>query len=258
MDPYLEGYLWPDFHHRLATQISDQLAPLIEPRYVARIVVRTVIEDIESGEAIVVMIPDVEVFAGRRAYERLGLEREAVGTAVGAIMPPAVTLPQPLSIEVNIPSVEIRDVAGGTLVTSIEILSPINKRGVGWDEYQARRRKVLQAQAHLLEIDLLRRGRRPISIMSLPRAHYYIFLTRVQRREQVEVWPIQLRDPLPVVPVPLRPPDADVPLDLNAAIGTVYERARYHLSLNYTQPPAPPLEGDDATWAAASLGTNGR
>lgn len=37
MDPYLEGYLWPDVHHRLATQISDQLMPMSRPRYVARI-----------------------------------------------------------------------------------------------------------------------------------------------------------------------------------------------------------------------------
>jgi hypothetical protein len=40
MDLYLEGYLWPDFHHRLATRISIQLAPLIQPKYVARIVGR--------------------------------------------------------------------------------------------------------------------------------------------------------------------------------------------------------------------------
>ncbi len=33
MDPYLEGYLWPDVYHRLATQISDQLTPHLRPRY---------------------------------------------------------------------------------------------------------------------------------------------------------------------------------------------------------------------------------
>lgn len=37
MDPYLEGYLWPDFHHRLATEISRQLTPRLRPRYVARL-----------------------------------------------------------------------------------------------------------------------------------------------------------------------------------------------------------------------------
>ena len=37
MDPYLEGYLWPDVYHRLATEISRQLTPLLKPRYVARL-----------------------------------------------------------------------------------------------------------------------------------------------------------------------------------------------------------------------------
>ena len=37
MDPYLEGHLWPDVHHRLATEISRQLTPRLRPRYVARL-----------------------------------------------------------------------------------------------------------------------------------------------------------------------------------------------------------------------------
>ncbi|MFP4437023.1 MAG: DUF4058 family protein [Chloroflexaceae bacterium] len=33
MDLYLEGYLWPDVHHRLATALSRQLPPRLRPRY---------------------------------------------------------------------------------------------------------------------------------------------------------------------------------------------------------------------------------
>ena len=182
MDPYLEGYLWPDLHHRLATQISDQLGPLIWPRYVARIVVRTLVEELESGESVGVMMPDVELFTGRRADAPPAFPTPS-GPVVAVITPPAVTLRQPIAYEAEIPSVEIRDVAGGLLVTSIEILSPTNRRGVGRDEYQAKRRTVLQAQAHLLEIDLLRQGRRPVPPPNRPRAPYYAFLTRAQRRE---------------------------------------------------------------------------
>ncbi len=253
MDPYLEGYLWPDVHHSLATQIRDQVAPLIEPRYVARIVVRTVVEELESGEAVGVIMPDVEVLERPRVEERRPGGSGMVATAP-AIAPAPVIIPQPLSYEVYIPAIEIHDVAGGLLVTSIEILSPTNKHDLGWDEYQAKRRKVLFAQAHLLEIDLLRRGRRPVPTADAPRAPYYIFLTRVQRRDRVEVWPIQLRDPLPTVPVPLRPPDADVPLDLDEALRSVYDRARYHLSIDYRQPPDPPLNEADAAWARRLLG----
>ena len=249
MDPYLEGYLWPDVHHRLATQISIQLAPLLAPRYVARIVIRTVVEELKSGDSVAVMIPDVEVFAGRRSEAGPSSEAGEVA-APAAIAPAPVIWPQSLTYEAEISSVEIRDVAGGTLVTSIEILSPTNKRGAGWDEYQAKRRRVILAQAHLLEIDLLREGQRPVPRVGSSRAPYYVFLTRAGHPGRAEVWPIQLRDPLPVVPVPLRPPDADTPLNLAKALPAIYDEARYDLSLNYGQPPDPPLEGAEAEWAA--------
>ena len=37
MDPYLEGYLWPDVHQALAAKIRQQLAPRLRPRYVTRL-----------------------------------------------------------------------------------------------------------------------------------------------------------------------------------------------------------------------------
>lgn len=33
MDPYLEGYLWPDVHNALAAKVRQLLTPLIRPRY---------------------------------------------------------------------------------------------------------------------------------------------------------------------------------------------------------------------------------
>ena len=50
MDPFLEGYLWPDVHHSLATQIRDQLSPLIRPHYVARIEVQVVRDETLTEE----------------------------------------------------------------------------------------------------------------------------------------------------------------------------------------------------------------
>lgn len=37
MDPYLEGHLWPDAHNDLTSAIRELIAPLIAPKYVARI-----------------------------------------------------------------------------------------------------------------------------------------------------------------------------------------------------------------------------
>ena len=147
-------------------------------------------------------------------------------------------------------TVEIRDAAQGRLVTAIEILFPVNKRpGQGLEEYRAKREAVLSANAHLLEIDLLRQGTRPPRLIGLPQSDYFIFLTRSERRNVTETWPVSMRDPLPVVPVPLLPGDDDVPLDLGHALRTIYDEARYDLSIDYGELPVPLLSENDAAWA---------
>ena len=60
MDPYLEGYLWPDVHSALAYKIRQQLAPQIQPKYVARLEI-SVIEDYSPEAEIGIMYPDVKV-----------------------------------------------------------------------------------------------------------------------------------------------------------------------------------------------------
>jgi hypothetical protein len=150
-------------------------------------------------------------------------------------------------------SVEIRDVANNRLVTSIEILSPSNKREPGMTAYLLKRDELRLAEVHLLEIDLLRRGTRPWPQASLPTTDYLATLIRA-RHIQAEVWPIGLRDQLPILPVPLRQPDPDVPLDLKRALDTIYDESDYPLTLNYDQPPPePPLSEEDAAWAATCV-----
>src|SRR5205823_3400004 len=171
----------------------------------------------------------------------------------------AMIAPAPLHMATVMPSrvphvtIEIRDVAQRQLVTAIEILSPTNKRGAGYQEYLAKRRRLLCSVAHLIEIDLLRRGRRVPMQQSLPPAPYFIFLSRAERRPIVEVWPIQLQMRLPVIPVPLLADDPDVALDVQLALDTVYDAFNYDLSLYYTRPAEIPLAGQAAAWAAEHL-----
>jgi len=139
-------------------------------------------------------------------------------------------------VEVRIASVEIRDTASNTLVTSIKILSPVNKREPGIVPYRQKRQRIYSANVHLIEIDLLRRGTRPFAHPRLPVVPYLVTLTRAQAQE-VEVWPIALPDPLPIIPVPLRSPDVDVPLDLATALHDIYDEAFYNLSIDYCQSP---------------------
>jgi len=251
MDPYLESrLLWHDVHQRLAGQISRQLAPRLSPRYVARLATRFVALT-PDGQTISVLYPDVDV-TSTRLKERAIATYEPLGD-VAVATPPPLVLRVAVPEQVRLVTVEIRDVVQNRLVASIEILSPVNKWGKGLEEYRGKRETVLSAEVHLLEIDLLRQGTCPLLLIGLPQSDYFVFLTRAERRDQTETWPISVRDPLPVVPVPLLPSDDDAPLDLGHALRTIYDEARYDLSIDYSQPPIPPLSEDDAEWARELL-----
>lgn len=231
MDPYLEGHLWPDVHHQLASELRRQLAPRLRPRYVARIEVTIVVD--ESPEAEVgILYPDVEVLRRSDAPE-------AQASAGAPALAAPLTLPLLAPVEMRVPTVEVRDTAGDALVTAIEIISPINKREPQLAAYRRKRERLRGAGVHLLEIDLLRRGTRPVMHPRLPASEYLVVLTRAGA-SSLEAWPIGLRDPLPVVPVPLRAPDPDAWVDLGGALRTVYDEAGYDLSIDYAAPPPPP------------------
>ena len=72
---------------------------------------------------------------------------------------------------------EIRDPARDhKLITLIEILSPSGKHpGPDREAYEAKQREVLQSEASLIELDLLRRGRRIV-----PDRHVEAMLDRLE------------------------------------------------------------------------------
>jgi hypothetical protein len=51
--------------------------------------------------------------------------------------------------------------------------------------------------------------------------------------------------------------DADVPLELQTLIEQVYHHGRYD-DIDYTQPPVPPLDAEDAAWAEQLLRAAGK
>jgi hypothetical protein len=253
MDPYLEGEMWQEFHETLAGAIRAQLIPQLAPKYVALLAKRYVLDrpvlGIFTPPSEHVIYPDVHVVALPGMRPSAGSGRAGV-----AVVEPVVELPSPVPEEVPLLSVEIRDVAQRRLVTLIEILSPVNKRGEGWRDYAERRMELLQTRTHLLEIDLLRQGTRIQLLGEPPPAPYYVYLSRVQRRPLTQVWPVALREPLPTVPVPLLPPDPDVALDLQAAVRACFDLVGYERLLDYSGPPPPPdLSDDDAAWVAEIL-----
>jgi len=141
------------------------------------------------------------------------------------------------------------------LVTSIEVLSPSNKkrRSRGWKKYLRKRQALLLGKANLVEIDLLRGGDRMPMHDPLPDSPYYVLVAREDEAPLCHVWPGLFDQPLPVVPVPLAKPDADLSLPLQALIEAVYEGGRYHEEIDYSRPPTPPLTPEEAAWLERRL-----
>jgi hypothetical protein len=159
MDSYLEGYLWPDVHHRLATHISDQLMPLLRPKHVARLEIQVVTDETPEAD-IGIMYPDVEIIRAQEGGPPAARGAATVRPDASPAMTPVTVSVPLLEFEVRLATVEIRDVAHNQLVTSIENLSPLNKREPGLLQYREKRRRLHAAGVHVLEIDLLRRGQR--------------------------------------------------------------------------------------------------
>jgi hypothetical protein len=127
MDPYIEACgLWPDFHDDLIAEIKRALAAAVPERYLVR-----------TGE--------------RSVAEAAAAQSEAV------------SLRAFLSIRFRETFVEIYETdPEQRLVTYIEVLSPSNKqRGTeGWEVNLRKRQALLLGAANLVEIDLLRGGRK--------------------------------------------------------------------------------------------------
>jgi hypothetical protein len=227
MDPYLES-IWTDVHVQLVPTLANLLTPLLVPKYIT---------DLDS---------------------RIGVERpldEATQPTASTFRGPlALRLKTPIELPTRLVTLRIREADTMKLVTIIELLSPVNKRGEGRREYLQKRNEVLDSKAHLVEIDLVRQGRRMPFLGELPATPYLAMVSRAYARPNCEVWPIRLQDPLPVLPVPLLRPDPDVPLDLGEALRATYTAARYDLRIRYDQPPPPPpLSDEETVWLEAQL-----
>lgn len=150
------------------------------------------------------------------------------------------------------------------LVTSIEILSPSNKRlgSEGREKYMEKQREILDGDVNLVEIDLLRGG---THISAVPRAlaeekagpfDYHVSIHRFDRSREFLVYPIFLWRRLPTIRIPLLPGDPDVPLNLQTVFQRAYDVGPYRRAVRYGEDPIdPPLLPDQATWASQVLAT---
>ena len=234
MDPYLESpQVWPDFHSRFINVMSEQLVPLVRPRYSVRIEERVYLE----------FEPE-----GREGPIRPDLTLSDRGDGSAAPAPRSSTTAVPVKVAVVVPD-EVREVALvirhlelQRVVTVVELLSPSNKRSrsVGRDTYLEKRNAVLKSPAHLMEVDLLRGGERMPMREELPAGDYHVILSREEKRPDCDVYSWSVRDPLPEIPIPLAEDDPDISLSFQSVLDTVYERAGYDYTVNYGNSSTPP------------------
>ncbi len=254
MDPYLEQpTMWADVHNSLIPAMRDQIEAQLPEQYIAVITPYVTLESIEISPTRRAFYPDVGVLQDAGDPPPAASGDTATTVAIAA---PHLTVPAAMHVPTRYARIEIRSITHDTLITSLELLSPANKRpgADGADAYEAKRQEIFTSGVHLLELDLLRGGTRPQVARPLPPASYFVFLSRSYRRPLVEVWPIQLHAVLPVVPVPLTYPDPDVPLNLTPLLHTIYRNARYARRIDYrADPPPPALSPEDAAWLAAHL-----
>lgn len=239
MDPYLEHpALWPDVHNSLITAMRDALAPVVAPRYYIGVESRTYL--LKPDDLVFIGRPDLSVIPSQEPHQLSS--RPLADLDV-------LEVDVPMSDEVEETFLEVHDVKTGKLVTGVEVLSPINKQGKGRQDYEEKRQDYFRTRTNLVEIDLLRAGE-PMPVIGKPiRSDYRILVSRGSRRPHAQLYAFNLRHPIPQFPLPLLPGDVEPLVNLNDILHSLYERARFDLRLDYTQPPVPPLSDENAAWA---------
>ncbi|MEG4203893.1 DUF4058 family protein [Microcoleus sp. Pol7_A1] len=252
MNPYLEHPdFWPEVHHLLIGMIQESLVPQLVPKY--RVAIEKRIYEIKGEQSLLVGIPDVSI--QRNPTPRNSIISN-VAVAAPTTAPVKVTLP--MSEEVREGYLEVIDMTTKEVVTVIEVLSPANKRpGQGRKMYDEKRDKVFGSRTHFVEIDLLR-GWEPLPVLENNiAASYRILVSRANQRPLADLYLFNLSDAIPSFPLPLRSPDVEPIVDLQALLNTVYDRAGYDFTIDYTAELVPALSETDATWADALLEERG-
>jgi hypothetical protein len=264
MDPYLEHPRWfHGFHNRLITHLEEQLQPRLPDAYYAQSGQRIWLEQLWRS-----VEPDVNVMR-ERAPAHLGPRQGGLALAEPAVridiesgQPVLITVEELDPWEHTETFVNIRELTSGQhrLVTTIEVVSPANKTPShpAFDKYRKKQRAILAGQAHLVEIDLLRKGTHVTAVpRRLARAKagafdYHASIHRFDRPRDFLVYPIRLEQRLPALAIPLLPGDPEVPLDLQAAFDLAYDGGPYRKAVHYGETPIRPrLRPDQAEWAGS-------
>ncbi|MEM7807761.1 MAG: DUF4058 family protein [Planctomycetota bacterium] len=243
MDPFLER-TWSDVHGRLVTYAADALSAELPDDLATRTERHIAVDDDADGESSSttgIIVPDVEV-VDSQSETRGGV----------AVLEASMSLAPLKLLTDGLPKrrrhIGIVDL-DGKLVTVIEFVSPANKIGRGRRDFLRKRRRLIKAGVHVVEIDLTREGkwRRLYEGFEFPKGsdteyRAIIFAAgRVDEPPTPWLHPMPLAEPLPTIKIPLRPKDEPTELSLQPLVDATYRNGRYGRTIRYDDPCWPEL-----------------
>src|SRR5262249_18585136 len=199
LDPFIESCgLWGDFHDRLIGALLHLLEESLPRHYVARMNQRSyIVLAEENGKGEHSFLPDVSVSTSTSRPPARAQASEAT-TATEPVLLRAFIEEDFEEKFIDIFELEPER----RLVTSIEVLSPSNKkrRSLGWKKYLRKRQALLLGKANLVELDLLRGGTRMPMLDPWPGSPYTLLVSREEQSPRCRVWPASFDRPLPAIP----------------------------------------------------------
>ncbi len=245
MNPYLEHPdRWSTVHNRFIVAIADILTPLLLPRYQVDIEKR--IYQVTDSNLQLIGRSDASIQAPRNPLgPNVPAGASVGGASVATLQPVRVTLP--VETEIREAYLGIKEAVTGRVITTIEILSPTNKRGQGRQKYEEKRQRVLNSRTNLVEVDLLRSGN-SLPMSNALSSDYHILISREAERPVADLYPFNLQDPMPIIPIPLQAADPEPTIDLKQIIEDIIVRSGYAYFIDYTIEPTPNLPQADQRW----------
>lgn len=249
MNPFLERH-WASVHAKLISLIDDVISSELPPDLIARPEERLTVESIPRTN----YRADVGITESWREGKAPSWMPQSGVTIVAA--EPEIWHEQ----EAMERWVEIR-ATDGSLVTAIEVLSPVNKL-TAFEKYKQKQSDYWNSSASLVEIDLLRCGRTTLPLgnapveRSKPGTVYSVCCSRAWQPGRLEVYRWPLCDRVPAFRIPLRATDNDIVLDLQPLLDRCYETGRYFLENHEADMLAPFLAHEEA-WVDERLKTAG-
>lgn len=190
---------FPDLHASLCVDIRYWLAPRLPERYAI---------SVERGLSMTDQSGATKQYRPDARIDRVESPETPYADAI-VVNPPSFAVDAPSQPQRYL---AIRD-GDDHLITTIEILSPANKTGDGYEDFRRKQEHLAEREVHLVEIDLLTQGKRRWRDERVDQADYVMTVQRATS-EIANVWAVASGEALPTIPVPLHHPDADVPLPI--------------------------------------------